>query len=396
MAALGPWPADRSVAIAVSGGADSLALALLVSRWASGHAPPLALIVDHGLRAGSADEAGRAAERARSLGCRVRILTPHDLAPGPALQERARARRVALLASACREAGLVDLLLGHHAADQAETIAMRIARGTGPIGLAGMSSISERDGCRLVRPLLRVGPQALRATLRAAGIGWDEDPSNADPRFLRARMRRDGLARPVSGDPCHGDGRRQVERAVEDWAVSNLTVHEAGYATFPDAPIPPDALSALLRTLSGADHPPPRAAVARLSARPRPATLHGVRIARARGGRLMALREFDAIAPAVRVGAPSWDGRYRVVRTRAVEDLDARGWTLGPVGRAPGLRLPAGLPAMVVETLPSLRDGTGRMRRVPHLGWRDGVEAGGEIDVIFAPTNPLGSDFFIV
>ena len=131
---LGPFGPGRHVAVAVSGGADSMALAVLAAGWGR----PLALVVDHGLRQASAAEAEATLRRLHERGIPARLLMLHGLRPGPALQARARAARYGALTAACEEAGLVDLLLGHHGGDQAETIAMRRAAGSGPAGLAGM------------------------------------------------------------------------------------------------------------------------------------------------------------------------------------------------------------------------------------------------------------------
>ena len=97
--------------------------------------------------------------------------------------------RYEVLAHACAEAGILHLLLGHHAADQVETLAMRVLRGSQTHGLAGMPALRETAGVRLLRPLLGVEPAALRQFLSARGVGWVEDPSNQDLRALRPRLR---------------------------------------------------------------------------------------------------------------------------------------------------------------------------------------------------------------
>ena len=136
MAPLGPFGPRPRVAAGVSGGPHSLALALLAADWARARSGTfLALIAEHGLRPESQGEAeGVAAMLAgRGIAAEVR---PLGLSPGPGMQERARAARLAMLLEGCRKAGAPWLLLGHHRADQAETLLFRALRGSGPAGLA--------------------------------------------------------------------------------------------------------------------------------------------------------------------------------------------------------------------------------------------------------------------
>lgn len=179
------------IGLALSGGGDSVALLALLR--AAGR-PVHAFIVDHGLRAGSATEAEAAALVAERLGAQATVLRAH-LAPGTAVQERARRARYALIAQAARAAGVTEIAVAHTADDQAETVAFRLVRGADVFGLAGMAVRApvpvwpEGDGLTLVRPLLGVRRVALRAELLAAGLSWVEDPSNADVRFSRIALR---------------------------------------------------------------------------------------------------------------------------------------------------------------------------------------------------------------
>ena len=383
MRGLGPWPAGPPVAVAVSGGADSLALALLVRNWSP--VPPLALVVDHRVRDGSTGEALRTIATLDRLAIPSRLLTLDGLHPGSRLQERARAARHAALARACAADGLLDLLIGHHRADQDETIRMRARASSGPAGLAGMAMISERNALRLIRPLLDVPPERLRATLRAASIPWVEDPANRDPRFERARIR-------LAPKNPLGPAVRPDHAAQADWLARHIAIHEAGWALLPRAPLPPAALSRLLQSLAGAEHPPGRAATERLARDPRPATLHGIRLMDA--GRfgpsrsaLIACREPDAMQAACPARpATLWDGRFRLCASVSP------GWTIGPLGHERPHRGTPELPGAVLPSLPALRDPAGRLRAVPHLGLYDPLH---EIDVIFSPHLPLAPSFFI-
>ena len=211
MAPLGPFEARPRLAVAVSGGPDSLALCLLADRWARRRGGAVVgLIVDHGLRPESAGEAGQTAAwlGAREIGSQ--ILTWPGQKPTVGIQAAARHARYRLLGGWCRAAGVLHLLTAHHRGDQAETVALREARASGPDGLAGMAAVRELAGLRLLRPLLGVQKAALVAVLDAARQPWLEDPSNRAQGFARARLRSDprlDAARLVRLACAHGAAR---------------------------------------------------------------------------------------------------------------------------------------------------------------------------------------------
>ncbi|HLU65659.1 MAG TPA: tRNA lysidine(34) synthetase TilS, partial [Kofleriaceae bacterium] len=177
--ALGPFERRPRLAVAVSGGPDSLCLCLLAHGWAKARGGEVsALTVDHGLRPTSADEARQVAAWLGPRGIDHHVLRWTGAKPATAIQEAAREARYRLLGDWCRAAGVLHLLLAHHLDDQAETVAFRRARGSGPEGLAGMPAVRELAGLRLLRPLLGVPKARLVATLEAAGQAWLEDPSN--------------------------------------------------------------------------------------------------------------------------------------------------------------------------------------------------------------------------
>jgi tRNA(Ile)-lysidine synthase len=188
MAALGPFEPRPQLALAVSGGADSLALAVLAADWAAARGGRgTALTVDHGLRAAAAAEAAWVRAAAQRLGLAHRTLRWARPAGARVTQASARAARYRLLEDAAAALGCLHLLTGHHRDDNARTIAMRARRGAGP-GLAGMPAVRELDRVRLLRPLLAFERARLRATAAGLGRGWIEDPSNRDPRFERTRV----------------------------------------------------------------------------------------------------------------------------------------------------------------------------------------------------------------
>jgi len=186
-----PLPAGAPVAVAVSGGGDSMALALLAHEWARATGRNLrAVTVDHCLRSDSGDEARRVGAWLAARGLAHDILVWDGEKPRAAIQATARDARYRLIGAwACR-LGIRHVLTAHQLEDQAETFLMRMARGSGIVGLAGMRSVVERDGVRLCRPLLGVPRARLRATLRAAEQDWIEDPSNESDKFARTSYRR--------------------------------------------------------------------------------------------------------------------------------------------------------------------------------------------------------------
>jgi tRNA(Ile)-lysidine synthase len=182
--------------LAVSGGPDSTALMVLAARWRQSlkSKPKLiAVTIDHGLRKESKCEATGVARLARKLGIAHRTLRWHGTKPAAGLQQAARHARYRLLADAARAAGAAHVLAAHTRDDQAETVLIRMSRGSGLSGLAAMSRFAVLPGSggqiRLVRPLLDIPKARLVATVRAAKIPFAEDLSNRDPRFTRARLR---------------------------------------------------------------------------------------------------------------------------------------------------------------------------------------------------------------
>jgi tRNA(Ile)-lysidine synthase len=190
---------ERACALAVSGGGDSTALMVLFADWlrqrradTSAHS---VLAVDHALRPESAAEARAVAAQAAALGFRHAVLTWHAAKPDTGLQAAARAARYQLMREYMGAHDIAILFTAHTRDDQAETLLMRLARGSGLDGLSAIAPWIDADACigagalRIVRPLLGVAKSRLRATLEARGIAWIEDPSNQSPAFERTRWR---------------------------------------------------------------------------------------------------------------------------------------------------------------------------------------------------------------
>jgi tRNA(Ile)-lysidine synthase len=186
------WKAAPAIVLAVSGGPDSIALMWLAARWrrALARGPRLiAVTVDHGLRAEAAAEARDVKRLARTLDLPHRTMHWTGAKPKAGLPAAARTARYRLLAQAARASGATHILTAHTRDDQAETLLMRMLRGSGIAGLAAMARESERDGLRLARPFLDVSKSQLIATLKKAKVGFADDPTNRDTSFTRPRLR---------------------------------------------------------------------------------------------------------------------------------------------------------------------------------------------------------------
>lgn len=348
-----------------------MALAVLARDWVLPLGGSLtAFIIDHGLRPESASEAALTLERLTSLGIDAACLTLSDLARGPALAERARLARYEALGQACQQAGICDLLLGHHAGDQAETIAMRVLRGSRDDGLAGMSAMAQTRDVRLLRPLLAVQPAHLRALLKAEGIAWVEDPSNHDTSALRPRLRRGfggvGTGALIEAAAKAGAARARREQTIATALARQATIYPQGFARLLPGPFHPGVLSVLVHAVGANPYPPDPDLVADLARRLRPTTLAGTRIIAA--GRLgpgwLVVREEAKISPPVPARPDTlWDNRFRL-RLDAPEEA---AW--GKLGDdAARFRRASDLASVVLRTLPALRIGK-NVAVVPHLGY---------------------------
>jgi tRNA(Ile)-lysidine synthase len=186
------WKAAPALVLAVSGGPDSVALMWLMARWrrALSQGPELvAVTVDHGLRGEAAREAREVKRLAAELDLPHRTLRWMGEKRKTGVPAAAREARYRLLAKAARSAGAHHILTAHTRDDQAETLLMRLLRGSGIAGLAAMARISARDGVMLARPLLDVPKARLIATLNKAHIAYADDPTNQDTAFTRPRLR---------------------------------------------------------------------------------------------------------------------------------------------------------------------------------------------------------------
>ena len=388
MAPLGPFgPSPRLVA-GVSGGPHSLALALLAARWAKARGGGLlAVTCDHGLRPESGAEAAGVAAMLAGQGIAARVVAL-GLRQGAGMQARARQARLEALLAACAGEGAPWLLLAHHRADQAETVLLRALSGSGAVGLAGMAPSRATEPALVLRPLLGVAPARLEAVVAAAGLVPVRDPSNADPRFDRVRLRQ------ALGDPggeggatralataaaCFARRREIAEGEVAERLAACTSLHEAGFARMDFAALGRDAvarvaLGALVRVVGGGAYSPAEAALGALLARGE-GTLGGAVLRRSG----LLLREAAGIGPPVPARAGTlWDGRFRY------EGDPSGGFTIAAAGdEARRLPRPAWMPAGVVPTLPGLRR-NGTLAAVPALAY-PAIELAARHVLRFAP-----------
>lgn len=263
------WPDGGRLGLAVSGGPDSLAMLLLAEAAIPGSFE--VATVDHGLRPASVEECALVARicAARGVPCSILRVT---VAPGNVQSEARKARYLALAAWAEHRA-LSAIATAHHADDQAETLLMRLNRGSGLSGLTGVREARFMPGSAVavIRPLLAFRRRELGELVEAAGLEPVADPSNADPRFDRARVRA-ALAAADWLDPVAlsrsacllGEALQAIEAAAETEWLNGVTEHGEGFAYAPTAGsayVEMEVVTAIIGRLGGS---PRRSEVARL------------------------------------------------------------------------------------------------------------------------------------
>lgn len=389
-----PLSRDGSgLALGCSGGPDSLALALLLKDWCEAEGRKLtALVVNHGIRAEAGAEAAAVAKQLSGQGIEA-IILEGDWEDGAGdIQNRARALRYRLMLDWCRGQGRKDLFLAHHAEDQAETLLLRLGRGSGVDGLAAMRHHNSQWGdVTLHRPLLDIPKACLLATVTRAGLEPVLDPSNTDLRFARVRMR--GLMPELAAEGFTperlGATARRMARASD--ALDHYTqalldeaarLYTEGYCRLDPAPLrqaPVEialrALSRLLRAVTGSPYPAREEKVENLLKRlisedlGGGVTVAGCKVVQKRG-MIFICRELAAMPQSLEVATEVvWDSRFLLTCTDAAEELEYR--PLGAEGWASYKRrqvdYTAGeLPAAVYQSLPSVWRAS-ELILVPHL-----------------------------
>jgi tRNA(Ile)-lysidine synthase len=416
MAATGPFERKPKLAVACSGGADSMALTVLSHDWARKIGGSVtALIVDHGIRREAAAEAKGVANRLDSLSISNVVLRYAGPRITGDIQSAARQVRYELLSKWCAANSRLHLCTAHHRDDQAETVLLRLARGSGVDGLAAMAAIVETRDLRVLRPLLSVSTNRLRATLANRRIFSVEDPSNSDQAFARVRMR--SLKDTLSGEGMtprrlaataarHARARSALESDVATLLARCLVIHPQGFAYLVAEPLnraPEEiglrALSRILTCVGGNIYPPRLERVERLHAWLQDGwpgggkTLAGCRIV-PRGGALLVCREPAAARDVIPAkGDVIWDGRFELRfgsrKKGEVRRLGHEGWREA-VTAAPELRQ-SNIPVIVRPSLPALWSSKG-LEAIPHLDfWRCRARSrrSNTIPICFAPRRPL-------
>lgn len=385
-----PAANEPAIGLAVSGGADSLALMLLAQRWAGALPTAPRLIVyslDHGLRPEAAGEVQMVLREAEKLGLAARGLKWTGDKPDTGLQEAARQARYRIMGEAMAADGATLLLTAHHRADQAETVLMRLAHGSGIEGLKGMNALSQVEGVRLFRPLLDVEPASMALLVAEAGLTPAVDPSNSDRSYERVRWRQRLPMLAEDGLDAAALTRFAARMAEADLALTQMadvafaelvTLDGFGAASVPQAAF--EALSpaigrrVLARTLNiagGRQKPRALGQVEKLYDQialgdlPRAATLLGA-VVRLKGQKLSVSREPGRALPGDCALAPHaelvWDQRFLITNRS-----DATGLVAGATDFMPRHRLESFLgfkvttPAEAIRTTPLVRDEAGEI-----------------------------------
>lgn len=426
MGRFGPYEACPQLAVAVSGGPDSMALVLLASVWARAHGGSMtALTVDHGLRPDSAAEAAQVAKWLHTRGIAHHTLSWEGEKPEANLQAAAREARYRLLSGWCRERGVLHLLVAHTRDDQAETFLLRLARGSGVDGLSGMARCIERRGVRLLRPLLDVPKSALIDFLNAEKQSWIEDPSNAKDLYARNRLRKALPALEALGFTPErlaqtaermGRARAALEAQTAAALAESATLYPAGYALLDTVALrayPQEislrVLAALLSSVGGEVYRPRREKLQRLydvvlhDAAFTKATLSGCVLLPAprMEAKFWIAREPRAVAADMSIssrGAMLWDGRFSarfdgdVVPGLRIGALGQEGWrSIRERCCAPEV---SALPKAVLYTLPALKTLEG-VAEVPHIGFSALSPGKPWLRLDYRPARALAADSFV-
>ena len=365
---LGPFESSPSMAVAVSGGADSLCLAFLAHQWAQENGGTLtALHVDHRLREESSKEADLVKSwlQARGISC---VILPWDhQGVLSSIQKKAREARYSLLTNFCKEQGIFHLFLAHHQNDQEETFFYRQSKGSGIEGLAGMSAVEEGPDVRILRPLLGVPKIDLEEFL--APHPFINDPSNTNTKFWRAQFRQN----PKQGySPSFGTERIQLEQTLAIVFARYVQVYPEGYATLSEeflqntSPfLQEKVLGKILTTIGGHNYSVRSEVVQRLLKNmPTSAWISaGGCLIRLQGNAYQIIREcgrIQEVQPLKEQSPFLWDGRFMVMppfpENAFCQALGEEGWQY--MKNRP--LLPK-VPAKVFYALPAFFDKKGKL-----------------------------------
>lgn len=323
---MAPLWASGTLGLAVSGGSDSIALLHLAQDWAKGSDTKLHVAtVDHALRAGSDLEADGVARTCAALNLPHTTLRWQGWDKHGNLQDAARTARLTLLADWAQVTGCSAITLGHTRDDQAETLLLRLARGSGVEGLAAMAPRDQHHGAVWLRPLLNMGRDDLRAYLRARDVAWVDDPSNDNTAFDRIKARQAlallaplGLdAKGLAATASRLRGARDSLHWAAQLAAQSVARLDRGDVVFDVAgltALPPDMVQRLVASaLCRVSYSPyrPRLDSLRAALLLNKATLHGCLITRAKG-ELRITREYNSVSALTAPFGTRWDRRWQM------------------------------------------------------------------------------------
>ncbi len=384
------------IALAVSGGADSLALMGAAARWRKrrgGKPDMVVLTVDHRLRRTSRREAEAVVAAAEARGLPARILVRKGKAPAANIEAEARSVRYSLLVEAARSLGASHLLTAHHRDDLAEALLLRLTRGAGVFGLAAMRPAVATNGIVLARPLLAVPRARLAATTAGYGLTPVVDAMNSDPRFARVRARallpllaREGLdpTRLAATARRLADAADAVDAAASDLIAAAVTVDQfavvrlhADQFRLAPAAVQARVLVRLLMAIGGGDYSPRSERLAALTGAMTAGaggrfkrTLAGC-VVEQRDGGFVFYREIGREGPQAVALKPGttivWDRRFQVSAGPSVP----AGLTVAALGEAQRREIGAGrglAPPAALAALPAI-ERRERAIAVPSLGF---------------------------
>lgn len=427
---IGYFETAPTLAVAVSGGADSMALLHLAGKWVKTRkGRVIALTVNHNLRLEAAGEAAQVKKWCESQAIEQHILCWQP--PSPVLssiQENARSARYQLMTRWCRKNNTLHLLTAHHLDDQVETMFFRLARGSGLEGLSSMPAQTVIDGVRLLRPLLTVPKSRLLATLKSENQQWLEDPSNHNPLYTRVNIRQQ-LAqthnepnlkrRTGTAVEKLGKFRNLLENKLAIQLTNSISIFPQGYAIINlqvfnefDDEMTFKALSALIRTISGSGHPPRTHKLQQLNSLikgrqlKKKYSIGGLLFETIKEDNIIIYREYKATQEAIIIEpgiATFWDRRFVIkISSSAKNAIPLKVAPLGSKGLAEVRKNARHLlknmpPDRVIRTFPSLWS-LEELISVPHISY---INEKNKVlstmpDIQFHPAKPLADSCFSV
>ncbi len=402
---------SQPLAVAVSGGADSMCLCLLLHEWAQVNGTRvIALTVDHLLREDSTTEALQVQKWLNARGIEHHTLTWHKEGRPTNLQESARKARYALLTDWCEGNDIHYLALAHNQDDQIETIIQRLAHQSGQAGLAGIPDLRELDKVKIIRPLLNISKTDIIGTLHSLHQPWIEDPSNHNQTFTRVKIRNSPWMKDhrlkenlLSFRNRMAERRMAIESEAKSYCDLHLQLYQEGYCELDqeqfknlEREVQDTILAAILQMISGKDYPVGYESLKRLHEQlftGHKLSCHGC-LLQAKNGRLIVCREANNIQDATTkldTHTVLWDQRFKI--TLPEEDLRVQKIGYRWLDFKENAKMMA-LPEAVRPTLPGIWQKE-RLLNVPHLAYYGSLELASECKLLFYPALHICRSRFI-